>query len=369
MVSQDSGDIEIGNLSINWAVVSVRKSLYQIYNDSLKPTSCIYRVDKRIRKVNKDAYTPDIFSIGPYHRSDSNLKAMENQNLVYLKAVLHRTSEITSLEMYVEAFKKLGPEACKCYSEPVDLNFEQFIEMMLVDGFFIVELFRKNSKVVTVDGNDPIFNFNSRVARVMCDLILLENQIPMLLVPQTLFDLSENPESHSRTFIELCSSSYPKSSSTATHNHLVDLLCYTLSASLPTPSIMPTFNLRRSSMKFKIDSSSNTLIHIKFNEGITSYAIMIDYLINSADDVAFLWGREIVSNQLGDDNKIPSLLSNLFEGISSNGFNYGELCDKVNHYYNNPYRYQKAKFKHDYCSNPWANISVVVAILLFVFNL
>ncbi|KAJ4972940.1 hypothetical protein NE237_006114 [Protea cynaroides] len=153
-----------------------------------------------------------------------------------------------------------------------------------------------------------------------------------------------------------------------------------------------------------MDSRTTSLIHIKFDEGvfeipslwihdhtysffrnliayeqchdtgrppcITSYDIMMDYLIYSPDEVAFLWDCGIISNQLGDDDKIPSVLSNLCKGISSNdGFYYRKLYDQVNHYYYDRYRYSKAKFKCDYCSNPWANISVAVAILLFFFTL
>ncbi|KAJ4950793.1 hypothetical protein NE237_027625 [Protea cynaroides] len=365
-------------------------------------------------------------SIGPYHRSDPNLKAMENQKLAYLKQVLHRTCEITSLEMYVEALQKLEPEVRKCYSEPINLNSEQFIEMMLIDGFFIVELFRKNSKDVLIEENDPIFYFSSRVARVMRDLILLENQIPMSVL-QTLFDLSENPKSGSsfaliqmalnffNTLIPNGINKYPQEKNTVTHNHLVDLLCYTLSVYLPKPLIMPALSsaptlssaqeslppvmeLQCSGVQFKMGGKSDSLIHIKFDKGvfeipqlcitdhtnsffrnliayeqchyrgipyITSYAILMDYLIDSADDVALLRRHKIIINQLGNDEKVSSLFNDLCHGISTNGFYYNDLCNKVDGYYKSPYHQWKAQIKHTLSSN---FISVVAAILLLLLT-
>ncbi|KAJ4973223.1 hypothetical protein NE237_006397 [Protea cynaroides] len=424
MGSQDySRDSDVGNQSIVW-VDSIRTKISQRSISSLEPTSCIYRVHQRIRQVNNDAYTPDTVSIGPYHRPNPNLEAMENHKLEYLHAVLDRTKETTSLEKYVEDLKKLEPEARKCYSEPIDLTPKQFTEMMLIDGFFIVEYFRKFSKVVLVDETDPIFNSKLIAARVVRDLVLLENQIPFLVL-KTLFDMSNYPKSSSLTLIQMALMSfvdlipnginkYPKNASTITHKHLVDLLSYTLSNSLPKPSTIAVLStaqeslpsvmeLQRSGVKFKkgsISKSFESLIHIKFHKGIfeipplcihdhtdsffrnliayeqchhtgsphiTSYAILMDYLINSANDVALLRNGKIIINLLGNDEKVSFLFSSLCDGISSNGFCYDELCNEVDVYYNKPYHYWKAAFKRKFCNSPWSIISVCTAfVLLFL---
>ncbi len=39
---------------------------------------CIYTVPHLIRKVNDDAYTPNLISIGPFHHDKGNLRNMEN---------------------------------------------------------------------------------------------------------------------------------------------------------------------------------------------------------------------------------------------------------------------------------------------------
>ncbi|XP_042484890.1 UPF0481 protein At3g47200-like [Macadamia integrifolia] len=389
---------------------SIRQKLSQRSNPSLGSTTSIHRVHKRIRKLNEDAYTPDTVSIGPYHRSTQSLLAMEDHKLQYLQALLDRTRERTSLEEYVEALMELEVEARGCYSEPINLTTKEFIEMMLFDGFFIIELFRKNSNFVPVDDYDPIFYSSSRRARIVRDLVLLENQIPISVL-QRLFDLSKDPNHDSLPLIKMALFFFhdlipqamhkcPQNTKSIRDNHLLDLLSYTLDSSLSTikmqglstglESLQSVTELRRSSVN---------LIDIKFNEGvfeipqlcvndytdsffrnliaheqyriggthyITSYAMLMDYLINSTDDVAYLRDRGIIINQIGDDIKVLSLFSNLCSEISINAtdFYYSDLCEKVHEYYNRRSNKWKATLNRDYCNSPWKIISVVVAIVL-----
>ncbi|XP_042489528.1 UPF0481 protein At3g47200-like [Macadamia integrifolia] len=400
----------------------IRKRLSPASNPSLVPTSCIYRVEKRIRKMNEDAYTPDTISIGPYHRDKQNsqMLAMEDLKSRYVQALLIRTSERISLEDYLKALKKLETEARGCYSELINYEENYFIELMLFDGLFILELFRKYSHDVDVEESDPIFHSNLGRTRVVRDLLLLENQIPMSVL-EKLFDLSKDPKVDKKSLIELAlnffealipDGMYKYKKTINPPKHLLDLLSYTLGSSLPQvtklasstaqESLPCVMELQRSGVKFEKGSEDGSLMDIKFNEGVyeipplcvggyteaffrnliayeqqgyrgrhhvTSYAILMDYLINSADDVAFLRDREIIKNQLGEDKKVLSLFNNLCTGIFADEFYYGDLCDNVHAYYNRPCNKWKADFKRDYCSSPWAIISVVAAILLLFLTI
>ena len=51
---------------------------------------CIYRVSKRVQSVNWQAYDPLLISIGPLHRKDKNLRAMETEKLRYYKTFSER---------------------------------------------------------------------------------------------------------------------------------------------------------------------------------------------------------------------------------------------------------------------------------------
>ena len=56
-----------------------------------RPECSIYRVPLELRRVNSDAYTPMLISIGPFHRKDGNLKNMENLKASYLTEASYRT--------------------------------------------------------------------------------------------------------------------------------------------------------------------------------------------------------------------------------------------------------------------------------------
>ena len=47
------------------------------------PECCIYRAPKRLRNINKEAYTPKLISIGPFHLGDPELREMEMLKVRY----------------------------------------------------------------------------------------------------------------------------------------------------------------------------------------------------------------------------------------------------------------------------------------------
>ncbi|XP_042486499.1 UPF0481 protein At3g47200-like [Macadamia integrifolia] len=384
--------------------------------------------------MKEDAYTPDTVSIGPYHRDtnkqNSQMQEMEALKRRYLETVFVRTSEQTSRENYMKALNDLETETRKCYSSDpiINLSSKELVELMLLDGFFIIELLRKNSNDVEFDVDDPIFYSKLKRTRVVRDLVLLENQIPMLVL-QKLFDLRKDPNSQSLSLIEMgllffeplipdglnkySSNSANINTTINTHKHLLDLLSCTLESSLPppvmkeqqqslttTPESLPCVTeLRHSGVKFNEGSEYGSLMNIKFSREvfeipqlcvddytdsffrnliayeqqrsggrhcITSYALLMDYLINSADDVAFLRDSGIIKNYLGDDNKVSSLFNNLCSEIFNvaDEFYYSDLCDELREYYNRPCNKWKATLMRDYCNSPWTITSVVAAILL-----
>ncbi|KAB1225068.1 hypothetical protein CJ030_MR1G005403 [Morella rubra] len=62
----------------------------QVREPAQRPECCIYRVPKKLRKVNKDAYTPKLISIGPLHHRRKELRDMENLKVRYFKLYCNR---------------------------------------------------------------------------------------------------------------------------------------------------------------------------------------------------------------------------------------------------------------------------------------
>jgi hypothetical protein len=108
------------------------------------PECCIYRVPKLLRKVNEEAYTPKLISIGPYHHDREELRDMEKHKLRYLKNFLDRTRK--RQEDFLKIIKDNEKHIRLCYSEECRLNGRDFVKMILLDAIFIIELFLKVKK-------------------------------------------------------------------------------------------------------------------------------------------------------------------------------------------------------------------------------
>ncbi|KAF5207043.1 hypothetical protein FRX31_003371 [Thalictrum thalictroides] len=154
----------------------------------------IYRVPQSIRHIDVDAYEPMVVSIGPYHRGIPKLEAMEKHKWRYLHDLLCLCPEV-SLEMYLMEMRSLEERARSFYSETIELCSDEFVEMMLLDGSFIVMFLRKlrESSLEFIykskDIEEPLFNTMWVLPPIVHDILLLENQLPFF-IPQRLFELA-----------------------------------------------------------------------------------------------------------------------------------------------------------------------------------
>ncbi|KAL3726723.1 hypothetical protein ACJRO7_031597 [Eucalyptus globulus] len=160
---------------------------------SMPPTSpehSIFRVRHQLRKVNEKAYDPEILAIGPYHYGNDKFKFMEEQKLQYLQQLLERRKE--SIDKYMPTLRELEQRARNCYAETIDLSQEKFLAMMLIDGCFIVELFRKYNMMIPTYKDDPLMHELGIQNNIMHDLLLLENQLPLFVLSK-LYNLTKGP--------------------------------------------------------------------------------------------------------------------------------------------------------------------------------
>lgn len=122
----------------------------------LSPTCCIFKVPEVFRRQKPEAYKPDVVSIGPLHRGGKQFQPMENMKRWYLHNLLLRCN--ISLKVLIRGIIDFEQQARKFYAEPLDhLNQNDFIEMMILDGCFILEFFRK-FKALELDINHNINN-------------------------------------------------------------------------------------------------------------------------------------------------------------------------------------------------------------------
>ncbi|GLT26335.1 hypothetical protein SLA2020_014130 [Shorea laevis] len=118
--------------------ISIFKKLEKLHS-AILPKQKIFRLSRDVLEVNKKAYEPYSVSIGPYHYGEEHLKKMEVHKVRFLRMLLDRNG--IELEIYVDEVRGMAQQARDFYSQSnLNISLEEFLEMMALDGSFIVEL-------------------------------------------------------------------------------------------------------------------------------------------------------------------------------------------------------------------------------------
>ncbi|BFG39711.1 hypothetical protein CerSpe_259850 [Prunus speciosa] len=384
----------------------------------LPACSCIFRIPNVLRRHNEKAFVPHLISIGPFHHREKDLQVMEEIKLWYLHCLLDRkpTSE-TSLEYLVEAIKSMEQHCQDCYQERIDMSSEKFVEMMVVDGCFIIALFRKFAKEVPRSEDDPVFYTAWMWSALRKDLSLLENQLPWKVVDCLFNHTKENDKPKSNALLPLALKFFnpstfeqnPHADRPLETKHLLDGIRNSLLASYPPQvtyrywePIPSVTELLQAGVEFKRRSHTwDNMLDITFKNGvmeippigiednaeslfrnpttyeqcdpsiryrnITSYAVILDNLINNSKDADFLIQKEIIVTKLSKED-IAGLFSRLYNDTVVGYFCYVELTKNVNAYYQDRWHRWQTILRRDYFSNPWSIFSLFAALLILDFT-
>ncbi|KAK1291340.1 UPF0481 protein [Acorus calamus] len=185
-------------------VDSLKRRMEEAHCNRQRQDPCsIFRVPANLRRCNLKSYDPTLthygpydpsfVSIGPYHRGKPCLQQVEDLKWRTLRSLLLRNQAV-SLERCLEEMKDLEARARGCYSEVVNLYSKDFVEMMLLDGCFVVFVLACEMDYANQAEEDE----EEGVLKVWMwpdvkkDLLLLENQIPFFVV-KALFQLLVSP--------------------------------------------------------------------------------------------------------------------------------------------------------------------------------
>ncbi|XP_074586532.1 UPF0481 protein At3g47200-like [Curcuma longa] len=188
------------SLDMDW-VVSLKKRVSdtKFCERSTKPT--IYRVPDFLKSVDPQAYEPLLVSIGPYHRKKPHLQAMNQLKWKCLKYVLGQRHDMV-LEDYVDRIKELETRARDAYSEEVEMDSNSFVEMMLLDGCFLMLTIMKRTETMNSEESTWMESASSLTPYIVArDIFMLENQLPFFLL-ETLYESAfpPNPSFRMLTF-------------------------------------------------------------------------------------------------------------------------------------------------------------------------
>ncbi|RWR84773.1 UPF0481-like protein [Cinnamomum micranthum f. kanehirae] len=342
----------IGDLDQNW-VSSIterhlchRLAFHALSTEFLTDSANIMRMQMFLKSSPSAHFTTN--------QEKLNYKSWKNTNGdIYMTSSLGTEG---SLEQYLVAVKELEERARDCYSEVITLASNSFVEMMVLDGCFIIELFRK---YLIEDFNDVVFRFDWLIKAVIADLIMLENLIPFFVL-QSLFDLIDgtcpSPLLVERAFMFFGGLNLSRMTrikrSTIQIQHLLHLVYI-------EDILFPDDGCSGKGERVNI-SSTGTFLDIKFQEGVIE--------IHPTLDVEILRRRGIIIDGLFNEERAAALFNNMGTEISLpyNNFYFSGVCTEINQYSERAWPKLRESLVDDYFKYPWSITIFFAALLLLL---
>ncbi|XVF33586.1 hypothetical protein REPUB_Repub17cG0180900 [Reevesia pubescens] len=374
------------------------------------PECCIYKVPRCFHEAqNKGkAYIPQLISIGPLHHDDKNLAQMESQKRRYYKKFVERTSQET-LEAFSSFIKDNVKRIHNCYD--VELIFDKdseaskFTEIILCDAVFIIELFLRNFEKKV---NHFFFSRSWLSLELQTDLMLLENQLPFFVL-QDLYNLafctSDKP-----SFLHLACLYFDFEEDEIAFGgkeikHFTDLFrCYVVktfpsSESYSEPeTIDGTYSatkLLEAGVKFK--AVKDCMLNVKFENGVLqipcfyvayeteaayrnliafeqchypgkayfcSYIQLLDFLVDTDEDVNLLENKGIIINGMGSSEAVADMINNLMVGVAELTLCYDDVIGNLSRYHD---RYWNTLMRV-YFRNLWRGTGTATAFIVVILT-
>ncbi|KAG6729111.1 hypothetical protein I3842_01G010100 [Carya illinoinensis] len=350
--------------------------------------------------------------------------------------------------LYLDAIKELEERAHASYDGSTPLTNNEFMEMMVLDGYFVIDFLLSTVKVFKQLGylpNNPIFSTLGPIHLIQRDMIKLENQLPLfyysnpqptlLQIDNVVIDLEKDSVNGSiqnlsqkliytsqegcvakltpqffdalmpmdEALIKLDENEMESEESRDQSEELSDkggLHCLDVFYQQLVHCVKELseagikFKKKKTDQFWEITFDNETVLeipgilnihdivpkslllnlvafkqrHPNCSNYITSYAVFMDTLINSQQDVACLHYHGIIEHCLRNDAEVADLFNRLCQGVLSENVNK-HFKHKWNVWFNFELRrYYQPVLKHKYFKNPWAVISLIAAGVLLLLT-
>ena len=178
---------------LEW-VIQIRRTLDEELEDNSEVPVCIFNVPKTLMATKPDCYVPQEVALGPYHRWRPELYEMERYKLAAAKRI---QKHLQSLKFHslVDQLTKNEPRIRACYHKFLEFNGETLAWMMAIDASFLLEFLQ----VYAMKEGRMLTRVSSRMSHlvdyagtksahnaILRDMVMLENQIPLLVLRQVL---------------------------------------------------------------------------------------------------------------------------------------------------------------------------------------
>ncbi|TVU24693.1 hypothetical protein EJB05_27145, partial [Eragrostis curvula] len=310
---------------------------------------------------------------------------------------------------------------------------EAFVEMMIVDGCFLLEVMRaaagqhgggKSDGGGDYAPNDPIFSRHGvlyMVPYIRRDMLMLENQLPLLLLAKLVAVETAKPPNddaiNKMVLRFLSPTSHLLPPGVGLGLHPLDVYRRSmLYGPYQTPRggrphqydapetdiIRSALELYEAGIRFKT-STTESLHDIRFRHGelsmpavsvddsteymllnmmaferlhagagndVTAYVFFMDNLIDSAKDVALLSSRGVIQNAVGSDKAVAKLFNSISKDVVLEPESALDAVHRqVNAYCRKPWNMWRANLVHTYFRSPWAFLSLAAAVFLLAMTI
>ncbi|KAL3534652.1 hypothetical protein ACH5RR_003113 [Cinchona calisaya] len=144
-------------------------------NHSIRP--CVLQVPDNLRETKPEAYTPQHVGLGPYHHFRAQVQHMESQKraaVIYYLAIVNTKDFIELVEKSPADFE---PIIRSCYDRYLDLDKETLSWVVIADAIFLLQFI--NTYLGSSEEKKKVY---SNIEAVVADILMLENQIPIILI-------------------------------------------------------------------------------------------------------------------------------------------------------------------------------------------
>lgn len=143
----------------------------------------ILRLPAAVRERHRDLYEPKVVSVGPYYHGRAGLGAAQQHKWRLLRDFLSRGDNKKAaggglLGACMRAAREVEAEARRCYAEGFGLGADEFAELLVLDGCFLLEFFLRKSEGQLAAPGGAKWAWH----HMYHDALLLENQIPFFVV-------------------------------------------------------------------------------------------------------------------------------------------------------------------------------------------
>ncbi|XP_020107387.1 UPF0481 protein At3g47200-like [Ananas comosus] len=384
----------------------------------------IYRVPSHIKNLNRDAYSPQVVSFGPFHHGEPHLRPMEEHKqralMHFVKRVKVRFDDLAAamyeeVQQLQDAYQKL---------DEVFINEDRFVKLMIVDGCFMLEVMRETAYLAgNYASNDPIFSRHGLLYIFPCirsDMLIIENQLPLLLLKKLVAVETGQPPNGdriNRLVLEfLATASQPLAAGVGMGLHPLDVFRKSMLLQSPprcsrpltdaelasSHIIRPAVELYEAGLRFK-KSETQSLRDIQFSHGVlslpvimvddgteymflnlmafeslhidagaevTCYMYLMTGIINSAKDVSLLNSQGIIRHLIESDKAVAEMFNRLSKDLVLDPeSSLDDVHRMVSSYRQKPWRRLRANLVRTYAyfRSPLAAVPLAAAsILLFL---